>query len=260
VPGYSYLWALNTARPPHEAEFSALVSKLDYRLPVLAVGSNAAPSQLDSKFARWKAQEPGDAEIPVMKVQLEGFDIVYAGHMALTTGAIPATLLRVPQATVTTMVTWLTRRQLAKMNGTEGLGRCYGLLPVPGTRVRGVARHDGLVPDEVPDPVTVDPVNRRLQCTVGYVALTGYACLGDSAEREELLGLEATEAVDSPLRRCKEGDVLSIVARGLALPEESFLRGDQCEDDALAAKANDYLKEHRRSLRVWGESSIEGVR
>jgi len=83
------------------------------RTPVLAIGSNRAPEQLARKYANL----PGTL-IPVERVFLRDFDVVYAATLARY-GAVPAMLQHVPGSRVELMLTWLTEAQLARMHATE---------------------------------------------------------------------------------------------------------------------------------------------
>jgi len=235
VPGFSYLWSVGAAGEPEESELSVLVGRirLKGRVPVLAVGSNAAPSQLREKFADWGPREGPEAEIPVLRVELDGFDVVYAGHVAKR-GYLPATLLQRSGATVKTMCTWLTSCQLNQVNPTEGLGWRYGLVPVPGAHVCGTSGPDAKW------------ANERLQGAVAYVALTGYALLGGHT-----LALKATPATGSTLPRLYERDALRLLALDMGLPEGHFLASANWGEGAVVRQANDHLRKRREQLRLW---------
>lgn len=90
------------------------VNDMDQRTPVLAYGSNAALEQLKRKFADTLDKEM----IPVFKVILPGFDVVYSARLS-SYGAIPAALAPSPGTVLETFVTYLTDRQLRVMNQTE---------------------------------------------------------------------------------------------------------------------------------------------
>jgi hypothetical protein len=96
------------------AEGLAAPTPLAERIPVIAHGSNAAPGRLAEKFG-------GAAEgaiIPVLRAQLEDFDVVYAPHFSAY-GSIPATLEHSPGTRVEISVTYLTPDQVAAMDVTE---------------------------------------------------------------------------------------------------------------------------------------------
>ena len=87
------------------------------RIPVLAVGSNRSPEQLLRKF--------GELDVlPVTSIQLFGYDVVYAAHMA-SYGSIPAVLTRSPGTVVDIGINWLSRIQLERMHETEAIGVNY---------------------------------------------------------------------------------------------------------------------------------------
>lgn len=93
--------------------------------PVVAVGSNAAPVQLQRKFARYI----DDVVIPVIAVQLPGHVIAWANRIAVY-GSVPATLAEEPGASVSAWATLLSARDYALMNATEDLGVVYEAVPV----------------------------------------------------------------------------------------------------------------------------------
>ncbi len=90
------------------------VNDMAKRTPVLAFGSNAAPEQLKRKFA--KTLKKG--LIPVFKVILPGFDVVYSARLT-SYGAIPAALAPSKGTVLETFVTYLTKRQLRVLHDSE---------------------------------------------------------------------------------------------------------------------------------------------
>lgn len=86
------------------------------RVPVLAVGSNAAPEQLARKFTR--GDRPGP--VPVTVVRLLGHDVVFAARLAAY-GACPATFARCAGVVAHVHATWLTPAQLERMDASEGV-------------------------------------------------------------------------------------------------------------------------------------------
>ena len=102
----------------HKISYSELISG---REPVLAVGSNASPSQLRRKFDSYGLS----GEIPVIKAVLSGFDSVYSAHIA-GYGSIPATLVSSPGTEVELFVTFLNEGQLYAMDISEGAARENG--------------------------------------------------------------------------------------------------------------------------------------
>ena len=87
------------------------------RIPVLAIVSNRSPEQLLRKFSERDV-------LPVTSVQLCGYDVVYAAHMA-SYGSIPAVLTRSPGTVIDIGINWLSRKQLERMHETEAIGVNY---------------------------------------------------------------------------------------------------------------------------------------
>jgi hypothetical protein len=81
------------------------------RFPLIAVGSNGAPSTLVRKLAHLA---DGDRDVLVVAGHLEGFDI---GPVARLTpyGSLPATPFPSPGTAVRASVLWVTRAQLAAL-------------------------------------------------------------------------------------------------------------------------------------------------
>ncbi len=96
------------------------VNDMNKRTPVLAFGSNAAPEQLKRKFAKTLKKEL----IPVFKVILPGFDVVYSARLT-SYGAIPAALAPSKGTVLEAFVTYLTKRQLRVMHKTEVSATTY---------------------------------------------------------------------------------------------------------------------------------------
>ncbi len=90
------------------------VNDMEKRKPVLAYGSNAAFEQLKLKYAKTLAKEL----IPVFKVILPGFDVVYSARFSRY-GSIPAALAPSKGTVLETFVTYLTDRQLSIMHDSE---------------------------------------------------------------------------------------------------------------------------------------------
>ena len=114
-PRESYLFSNGEARP---LERPAVAVR--GRTPVIASGSNAAPSQLAKKyrdFARGTA-------IPVTRVEITDFDSVYNAHITAY-GSVPATLFPSPGTVLETYITWLDDHELEIMHGTEQPGINY---------------------------------------------------------------------------------------------------------------------------------------
>jgi hypothetical protein len=108
VPERSYLYLDGEAK-----ELPAAGSDLTGRTPLLAYGANAAPAALVHKLAPL----PG-VEMPVLRAELEGFDIVYSAHVS-PYGAVPATLYESPGTIVPVFVIHPTAQQRALLTASE---------------------------------------------------------------------------------------------------------------------------------------------
>lgn len=122
-PQGSYLLADGRVEPLGEmaaAERDRTVSRFasgsDGRLPVLSIGSNAAPEALERKFAHFAAEE--DRAVLVLAGRLHEFDVGAAAQPAFY-GAMPATLFPSPGTTVATAVLWVTPAQFTQLAWTE---------------------------------------------------------------------------------------------------------------------------------------------
>mmetsp|Transcript_10944 Transcript_10944/g.30031 ORF Transcript_10944/g.30031 Transcript_10944/m.30031 type:complete len:404 (+) Transcript_10944:138-1349(+) len=123
--------AVSTSCPPIRAKEAALQHGFDLEasvqctnwLPVLAVGSNAAPQQLIRKFGD---MYPG-VFIPVVECVLDGFDVVYSPGLA-SYGSCPATLAHSPGTLTSVFLTYLTPRLASRMHSTEGTPYVYSLM------------------------------------------------------------------------------------------------------------------------------------
>lgn len=87
------------------------------RTPILAIGSNRAPSQLARKFAGF--EKP--CAVIIARAALQDFDVVYGPSISGYGAVGGATLAPSPGTTVEVWATWLDDAQLAHMHETEGL-------------------------------------------------------------------------------------------------------------------------------------------
>lgn len=165
------------------------------RVPLLAIGSNGAPSQLGRKLADSRD------DIPVTRAVLHNHAVVYSAHFA-SYGSIPATVVPHPGSACWVFVTWLTEPQLEIMHASEGLGVNYDF----------VRLHDVRIEDEVMG---------RLGSVGGYLSRAG-AMLH---EREPIRVAEIP-TTDCALPALTQRAVLRWVHRRLAplLDYAAFLR------------------------------------
>jgi hypothetical protein len=136
VPTRSFLWKAGRDEPlPSSWAVDELTRQ---RHAVLAIGSNASPTQLTRKFRDNRFMDPAtpNGRIPVLTATVDEVDVVYGAHVA-SYGALPATLLDTPGACARVFITWLTSMQLERMNETEGLGDAYHLRHISGVRSHG---------------------------------------------------------------------------------------------------------------------------
>jgi hypothetical protein len=163
TPDRSYLYLDGEARePPGAADLSA-------RTPLLSYGANSAPDALARKLAAL----PG-VEMPVMRSQLEGFDVVYSAHVS-PYGAVPATLLESPGTTAPVFVIYPTEEQralltasepnydLVEVEGIAAYRSKHGYLSIDGSPVALAAvRSAGRALPELDEPAVLEHVRSRL--------------------------------------------------------------------------------------------------
>lgn len=135
APERSYLYLDGEAR-----ELPASGTDLSARTPLLSYGANASPDALARKLAAL----PG-VEMPVLQVELEGFDVVYSAHVS-PYGAVPATLLESPGTTAPVFVIHPTAEQRALLTASEPN---YDLVELNGIAVY-ISRHGCLQIDGSP--------------------------------------------------------------------------------------------------------------
>lgn len=179
------------ARPLADDELAAAV---EGRVAVLAIGANAAPSQLTRKFA-----DRSWGDVPVVATALADHDVVYAARVS-EYGAVPATLWPCAGVTVSVHTTFLTAAQVARMDETEGLGLGYRRMEVD--------------PADVDLPVATPPVVHT------YDAIAGALAVG-----RDPVALAAIGAVGRVLPAMDEAGVLAWVAARRATTVEDLLDG-----------------------------------
>jgi hypothetical protein len=164
TPDRSYLYLDGEAR-----ELPGAGADLSARTPLLSYGANAAPDALARKLAAL----PGVA-MPVMRSQLEGFDVVYSAHVS-PYGAVPATLLESPGTTAPVFVIHPTTEQralltasepnydLVEVDGIAAYRSKHGCLEIDGSPVALAAvRSAGRTLPELDEPAALEHVRARL--------------------------------------------------------------------------------------------------
>jgi hypothetical protein len=107
TPDRSYLYRDGEAHElPGDPDFAG-------RTLLLSYGANAAPAALARKLASLP-----DPELPLLRAELQGFDVVYSAHVS-PYGAVPATLLESPGTTAPVFVLHPTPAQRALLTATE---------------------------------------------------------------------------------------------------------------------------------------------
>ena len=94
------------------------LDSMDARVPVLAVGSNAAPSQLVYKFRKAGVS----ASIPTIRVVVENFGVGFV-PMVSSFGYIPATFFPAPRLRTQLFLQFFDRNQLDVMDESEGVSK-----------------------------------------------------------------------------------------------------------------------------------------
>jgi hypothetical protein len=169
APERSYLYRDGEATelPPEGADLRA-------RQPLLAYGANAAPAALGRKLASL----PG-VEMPVLRSELEGFDVVYSAHVS-PYGAVPATLKESPGTVAPAFVLHPTAEQrtlltaselnydLVDLGGTEAYRSKHGCLSIEGSPVALAAvRSSGRTLPELDEPAVLERVRAQLEPEMG---------------------------------------------------------------------------------------------
>lgn len=98
-------------------ERAVLLSRLpEGRSPLLAFGSNAAPSALERKFAHFPGEE--DRTVVVVAGHLHDFDVGAAAQPTVY-GSLPATLFPSPGTAVRAAILWVTPAQFTQLAWSE---------------------------------------------------------------------------------------------------------------------------------------------
>jgi hypothetical protein len=165
TPERSYLY-----RDGRAEELPAGELELSGRVPLLSYGANAAPQGL----ARKLAPLPG-VPLPVIRAELEGFDVVYSAHVS-PYGAVPATLVESPGTRTPVFVVHPTEEQLrlltasepnydlVEVDGMKAYRSKHGWLSLDGSAVALAAvRSRGRTLSELAEPAILERVRARLQ-------------------------------------------------------------------------------------------------
>jgi hypothetical protein len=220
-----YPWA----RPPgsyrlaEDGSVSALAeltpAEREGRLPLLAIGSNAAPEVLARKFAHF--EEPADRAVLALAGRLHDFDVGASAQPAIY-GSMPATIFPSPGTRVATTLLWVTPAQFVQLTWSEVsylLGRLRTRF-----EVEGIGAHF----DEV----------------LVFVSRFGAFCLDDEPVALAAVPAEGRTAVALTQRQLL--DAAAVLALGEGADAAALVRAS-CEDmGSLAARVAETVWHHSR--------------
>jgi hypothetical protein len=112
------------AADEREAALERYLSGAGGRMPLLAIGSNAAPDTLERKFAHFP--DGDDREVLALTGRLHDFDVGAAAQPTMY-GSMPATLFPSPGTEVCATVLWVTPNQFTQLTWSELTYRLGGL-------------------------------------------------------------------------------------------------------------------------------------
>jgi len=177
TPERSYLYRDGTAAELPE-DFD-----LRGRTPLLSYGANAAPEALALKLA----SRPG-LSLPVMRSELQDFDVVYSAHVS-PYGAVPATLLESPGTVAPVFVIHPTAEQrallaagelnydLVQIGGIPAFRSKHGPLSLDGSpmALAAVRSRDRTLP-ELDEPAVLERVRAQVAPELGLEEFV-HACV-----------------------------------------------------------------------------------
>lgn len=200
TPAHSYLY-----RDGRAEELPADGPDLSGRTPLLSFGANASPEALGRKLASL----PG-VELPVLRAELEGFDVVYSAHVS-PYGAVPATLAESPGTVAPVFVIHPTPEQRALLTaselnydrvevaGMEAFRSKHGHLSLEGSAVALAAvRSSGRTLPELDQPAILERVRAALEPELTLEEFV-HACV-DRGGIKPLPTLTTPERGESPPR------------------------------------------------------------
>jgi hypothetical protein len=166
------------------------------RLPLLAIGSNAAPEQLLRKFGHF--EDPEDRSVLVLTGRLHDFDVGASASPTLY-GSLPATIFPSPGTRVAAALTWVTPAQFVQLTWSEVsylLGRLHTTFKVAETGERFddvlvfVSRFGAFTVDGAPVALAAVPAENRTARALTQGQLLDAAAalaLGEGADAETLV-------------------------------------------------------------------------
>lgn len=224
APDHDYVFRGSIAEPVP----ALTATHRDGRVPVLAIGSNRAPEQLQRKFA-----DMPEAVIGVERIRLEGFDVVHSAHLS-GYAAVAATLLQAPGVEVEISVTWLPPELMPRMHATEGIGISYDYVALEGLSIRVLS-------------------GGRMTRAYSYVCRLGALNLG--GEPRGLAAIVATGRRHAAIDQ-HAAQAAAIAKLGLDRDVEAFVR-ENAGDTALRLAREQRLAEDALAFD-WPDSRIVG--
>jgi hypothetical protein len=176
--------------------FAAAGGRDGKRVPLLAIGSNAAPETLQRKFAHFP--EPADRTVLAVHGRLHEFDVGYAAQPALY-GALPATIFPSSGTAVAALLLWVTPTQFTQLTWSElsyRLGRLRTRFEVDDADERFdevlvyVSRWGALCVDGAPVALAAVPAQQRTAPALTQreaLELAAAMALGPDASAEQLV-------------------------------------------------------------------------
>jgi hypothetical protein len=183
-------------RTERERTIARFASPADGRLPVLAIGSNAAPEVLERKLAHFAGA--ADRAVLALTGRLHDFDVGVAAQPTMY-GSMPATLFASPGTAVAATLLWVTPAQFTQLAWSEityRLGRLRTRFEVEeGAAIFDeilvfVSRFGAFCPDGEPVALAAIPADRRTAPELSQEQLLDAAAvlaLGPEADAEALV-------------------------------------------------------------------------
>ena len=182
--------------PAREALIERFSAPAAGRVPLLAIGSNAAPATLQRKFAHF--EDAADRTVLVVTGRLHDFDVGFAAQPALY-GALPATIFPSAGTAVATALLWVTPTQFTQLTWSElsyQLGRLRTRFTVDDADERFeevlvfVSRWGAFAPDGAPVALATVPADERTAVALTQEQALDHAAalaFGDGARAETLV-------------------------------------------------------------------------
>lgn len=189
------------------------------RLPILSIGSNAAPEALQRKFAHFDGED--DRTLLALNGHLYDFDVGVAAQPTMY-GSMPATLFPSPGTAVATTLLWVTPAQFTQLAWSEltyRLGRLRARFEVEETAAGFdqvlvfVSRFGAFCPEGVPVALAAIPARGRTAPELTQEQLLDAAArlaLGPEADADALVRaiFEDTAAVAAKVAATVHGAAL----------------------------------------------------